>query len=141
MNPVPYEELTQSDLMKLCVWREARGEGLLGKRGVAHVILNRVAEPCWWGDDIPSVILKPWQFSSFNPSDPNSDKWPLDVDPSFVDCSDVCNAVLQGTDKDITSGATFYCDVSINEPEDWVKAGYLLKLQVGRLRFYVPPTK
>jgi N-acetylmuramoyl-L-alanine amidase len=141
VNAVPYEELTQSDLMKLCVWREARGEGLLGKRGVAHVIINRAADPCWWGHDIVSVILKPWQFSSFNPGDPNSRKWPEDTDPTFLDCSGVCNAVLQGTDKDITNGSTFYCDISINEPEDWVKAGYLLKLEVGRLRFYVPPTK
>jgi spore germination cell wall hydrolase CwlJ-like protein len=127
--------------MKLCVWREARGEGLLGKRGVAHVIVNRAADPCWWGDDIPSVILKPWQFSSFNVGDPNADKWPEDSDPSFQDCSDVCNAVLAGTDKDITGGATFYNDSSINEPTDWIKAGYILTLQVGRLSFYEAPTK
>jgi N-acetylmuramoyl-L-alanine amidase len=141
MNAVPYEELSPSDLLKLCVWREARGEGMLGKRGVAHTVLNRVAADSWFGDDIQSVILKPWQFSSFNSNDPNYNEWPADNDPSFIDCSDVCNAVLAGTDKDITGGATFYCDISINEPEDWVKAGYLLKLQVGRLRFYVPPTK
>jgi len=76
MQAAAYSELSALDLMKLCVWREARGEGMLGKRGVAQVIQNRANDPSWWGHDIRSVILKPWQFSSFNMADPNSEKWP-----------------------------------------------------------------
>src|SRR5450755_941272 len=41
MQAAAYSELSPLDLMKLCVWREARGEGILGKRGVAQVIQNR----------------------------------------------------------------------------------------------------
>ena len=131
-----YSELSALDLMKLCVWREARGEGILGKRGVAHVIQNRADDPSWWGHDVRSVILKPWQFSSFNAADPNSNKWPAHGDPSFRDCENVCEAVAGGSDEDITSGATSYYDISIPRPR-WASDGTnVLTLSVGRLRFY-----
>jgi N-acetylmuramoyl-L-alanine amidase len=137
MNPAPYSHLSELDLFKLCVWREARGEGQLGKRGVAHVIQNRAANPGWWGGpSLHSVILKAWQFSSFNPGDPNSEKWPADDDPSFQDCSEICETVTRGTDEDITNGATSYYDISIPAPV-WVTDGSNdLTLAVGRLKFY-----
>ena len=30
----------------------------------------------WWGDDWESVVLHPWQYSSFNANDPNAVKLP-----------------------------------------------------------------
>src|SRR5580698_3087561 len=113
MTPQPYNTLSDLELCALCVWREARGEGLLGKRGVAHVILNRASEPGWWGSTIQSVILFPFQFSSFNPSDPNADKWPLEDDPSWMDSLNVAQDVLVNNDSDITNGAVYYYDISI----------------------------
>ena len=131
-----YSELSALDLMKLCMWREARGEGILGKRGVAYVIQNRADDSSWWGHDVRSMILKPWQFSSFNAADPNSNKWPAHGDPSFRDCENVCEAVAGGNDEDITSGATSYYDISIPRPR-WASDGSnVLTLSVGRLRFY-----
>jgi cell wall hydrolase len=138
MQAAPYNELSPLDLMKLCVWREARGEGMLGKRGVAHVIQNRADDPSWWGHDVRSVILKPWQFSSFNAADPNSCKWPALGDSSFQDCENICEAVSAGKDEDVTSGATSYYDTSIQPPK-WAADGInVLTLAVGRLRFYKP---
>jgi spore germination cell wall hydrolase CwlJ-like protein len=134
VTPENYAALPDRDLMALCVWREARGEEILGKRGVAHVILNRVNNPSWWGNSIQSVILKARQFSSFNPGDPNETRWPLDDDPSFMDCQWVCNGVLQATDEDITNGAEFYYDISIPAPS-WA-ADYTFQIQIGRLKFY-----
>jgi N-acetylmuramoyl-L-alanine amidase len=136
MQAAPYGELSALDLMKLCVWREARGEGILGKRGVAHVIQNRADDPSWWGHDIRSVILKPWQFSSFNAADPNSDKWPADGDPSFQDCEQICEAVEARKDEDITAGATSYYDISIPPPAWAADGSNVLTLSVGRLQFY-----
>ena len=136
MQAAAYSELSALDLMKLCVWREARGEGMLGKRGVAQVIQNRANDPSWWGHDIRSVILKPWQFSSFNMADPNSEKWPAEGDPSFQDCADVCEAVATGRHEDITSGATSYYDISIPPPSWAANGSNVLTLAVGHLRFY-----
>jgi len=136
MQAVPYSELSALDLMKLCVWREARGEKILGKRGVAHVIQNRANDPSRWGHDVRSVILKPWQFSSFNAADPNSSKWPAPGDSSFQDCENICEAVAAGKDEDITSGATSYYDISIAPPRWATDGSNVLMLAVGRLRFY-----
>jgi len=134
MNPQPYDTLSDLQICSLCVWREARGEGLLGKRGVAHVIFNRANNPSWWGHDIKTVILAPWQFSSFNETDPNSGLWPADNDPSYSDSLTIAEDVLINGDEDITSGATSYYDISIPAP---IWAGTMtLTLAVGRFRFY-----
>src|SRR5271168_1882889 len=134
MNLQPYEALSDLELCALCVWREARGEGLLGKRGVAHVILNRASNPGWWGHTVSNVILHPYQFSSFNEGDPNADKWPEDNDPSYSDSLTVAEDVLVNGDSDITQNATSYFDISIPTP---IWAGTMdLTLSVGRLRFY-----
>jgi N-acetylmuramoyl-L-alanine amidase len=136
MQAGAYSELSELDLMKLCVWREARGEGILAKRGVAHVIQNRANDPSWWGHDVRSVILKPWQFSSFDAADPNSEKWPAEGDLSFSDCAEVCEAVTAGKDEDITRGATSYYDVSIPAPSWAANGSNVFTLAVGHLRFY-----
>lgn len=48
---------------------EAEGESYLGKRAVAHVIMNRVADKRW--PDRPSdVCLQPKQFSCWNVGSP-----------------------------------------------------------------------
>lgn len=134
MDPQPYNTLSPVEICALCVWREARGEGMLGKRGVAHVILNRTLRPGWWGTTISTVILFPFQFSSFNAGDPNEDKWPADNDPSFSDSLTVAEDVLEKGETDLTAGATSYYSVDIPEPE-WAKT-MILTLAVGRLKFY-----
>lgn len=137
MQPQPYSQLTEPQLLTLCIWREARGEGVIGRRGVGWVIVNRVENPCWWGHDIHSVILKPYQFSSFNDGDPNSDKWPVDNSAGEVECQSIANAIVKGTDTDITDGATHYHDVSMGWPTAWGdQAQYSNTLNVGRFRFY-----
>src|SRR5262249_25685887 len=50
-------------------WAEARSEGELGMRAVAHVMVNRVGDR--FGDDLQTVILAPKQFSAWNLGDPN----------------------------------------------------------------------
>ena len=139
MESQPYSDLSDLSLMALCCYREARGEPFDGKRGVCHVIANRAAKPGWWGRDVPSVILKPWQFSSFNTTDPNSLIWPLDNDPAWTQCLAAAAGILVGQDPDLTSGATYYHDISIPFPKAWgAESGYVNTLIVGRLKFYRP---
>ena len=148
MRPQPYTELTYLQLLELCVWREAQGEPYDGKRAVAHVVRNRVyGTTKWWGRDWESVILHPWQFSSFNKNDPNSRKWPEDTDPSFLDSQVAAESVYLGNDGDLTAGATFYHATSMGWPASWGDPNdYEETLSIGRHKFYrlrtvLPPTR
>jgi hypothetical protein len=47
-------------------------EDLAAKIAAGCVIRNRVQHPSWYGRNWFEVITKPYQFSSFNPGDPNS---------------------------------------------------------------------
>lgn len=136
MKPQPYSELSDLELLSLCVWREARGEGLLGKRGVAHVVKNRADRPSWWGDSIHTVILHPFQFSSFNEGDPNSSKWPEDADAFYSDSLTVSEDVLVNGDEDITGGAVNYYDISIPPPAWTWAADMVFTVALGRFRFF-----
>jgi spore germination cell wall hydrolase CwlJ-like protein len=137
MEPIAYDEMTSEALLSLCVWREARGEGMLGKRGVAHCILNRVNARSFFGHDVQSVILKPYQFSSFNASDPNADKWPAVDDPSWMDSQAAAHQVLSWNDPDLTSGALYYFSPPLTAPPHaWGSVG--VTLVVGNLTFCKP---
>ena len=139
MEAQPYKELSDVFLLALCCYREARGEPMEGKRGVCHVVRNRTQEPTWWGDDWKTVILKPYQFSSFNENDHNSGVWPLDDEPAWKDCLAAAGAVYKGVDEDLTQGAVFYHDTSIGWPKVWGNvAEYVNTINIGRLKFYRP---
>jgi hypothetical protein len=138
MEPTPFDQLSDLVLLELCVWREARGESFDGKRAVAWAIKNRVDSPRWWGHDWHTVILKPWQFSSFNLGDPNHTRWPLDTDQSFIECTEACQPVYIGADTDdLTNGATHYYDTSIEWPKGWGRPEeWDNTLNIGRLKFF-----
>src|SRR5215813_5580046 len=107
VNAVPYEDLDDAHLLALCIWREARGEGMFGRRGVGCTVRNRINAHSYFGHDYATVILKPYQFSSFNVSDTNSTRWPIDGELSWMGCLAEANEVLGGCD-DVTNGALFY---------------------------------
>jgi N-acetylmuramoyl-L-alanine amidase len=131
------DELDELEVMALTVWGEARGEGAEGQAAVAWVIRNRARWPrhSWWGDDIRSVCLRPWQFSVWNARDPNRDKM-LDLDshdPSLAGIREICRKVLADEIPDPTEGCTHYC-TQVSRPE-W-KRGRLPRKSVGRHAFY-----
>ena len=137
MEAAPYNQLSEADLMALCIYREARGEGMMGKRGVGHVILNRVNARSFFGHDVASVILKPYQFSSFNASDPNVDVWPDDADAAWIDCQAAAHQVLNWNDPDLTAGALYYFSPPLTvAPHAWGHVG--VTLVVGNLTFCKP---
>lgn len=125
-------------LLGLATWREARGELLSAKQGVACSIRNRVLNPGWWGHDYVGCILMPWQYSSFNRNDPNATKFPLESDPSWRDCLDVAGETYFNTLTDPTSGADSYFDISLDHnPPSWATDGSKTKTcDIGRLHFY-----
>jgi|SRR5215471_10021632 len=136
MDEQPYDQLSDVDLLALCCWREARGEPFEAKLAQCWSVRNRVEKPSWWGNSYSTVILKPWQYSSFNANDPNATKWPHDS-PDWLDCQQAASQVLNGEVPDPTNGATNYYDTSITFPRAWGNENeWENTLNIGRLKFW-----
>lgn len=138
MTPRMYtiDQTYELNLLALVVWREARGEIVPAKNAVAWSIRNRVMHPSWWGTDWISVILKPLQYSSFNHGDPNSTKWPLPLDQSWMACQEAAEDAYASVGVDPVSGATHYYDTSIAAPL-WAQSDTMTHvLDVGHLKFW-----
>ncbi len=119
-------------LTALCVWREARGEKYEGKLGVVWTLRNRckAAPAQGWKHDMAGNILKPWQFSSFNADDPNSQKYPVDGTPDWLDCL----KAAADESPDPTNGATFYFSRPLHEaPKVW--GNVVITAVIGGLTF------
>ena len=106
-----YTTLSDVELLTVCIYGEASGEPPLGKLAVAHVVLNRAAHPSWWGHTLKEVILKPSQFSCFNPGDPNAKRIKSMVDLGYYNqsCAHIAALTLGGHTVDPVGGATHYC--------------------------------
>lgn len=76
-----FNDLTEAQLMALCIWAEARGEGMEGRIAVGSVILNRVDSRKWDGETVHEVIMCPWQFSWLNSIPPQTVQ-----DPQYERC-------------------------------------------------------
>ena len=111
------DEVPNVYLTALCAWREARGASLEAIRGVLHVIRNRALTPSWWGSGYVGVVLRPYQFSSFNAGDPNATKFPTADDVQFKNILFLTEKVMLGQDQDLTDGAVLYCES--NSFPDW----------------------
>lgn len=91
------------------IWAEARGEPEAGKDAVALVIKNRAIKRKM---SPAMVCLQKWQFSCWNPDDPN---YKLISDPNrdistidWGECLDSFQYVFGADPKDFTKGATHY---------------------------------
>ena len=118
--------LNEIDVLARTIWAEARGEGKTGMESVGNVIRNRV-EDQRWPDSYNGVCRQKWQFSCWNPNDPNLSKL-LAVglgDRKFLEAYAIASSVIAGHVEDRTFGANHYltctlCD-SPSRPK-WVKA-------------------
>lgn len=132
----PLKEPYLSDptqLLALCIWREARGEPYAAKLGVAWTIKNRclMAPAQGFRFDIPHNILKPWAFSSFMAGDPNAAKYPEPNDPSWIDSL----KAAESTEADPIGSAVFYFSRPLTEPPNvWGRVDQTAV--IGGLKFY-----
>lgn len=108
-----FNNLTDAQLLGLCIWAEARGEGEEGRIAVGSVILNRVKhgrmnDP-WgrrYGRSVHTVIMAPYQFSWLNSNDPQYKRcveiakdWVERDAPGLDLCMDIAEGLLDGTIK------------------------------------------
>lgn len=116
--------------LALCIWRESRGESLLGKLLVGQTVENRVRDPRW-PDTYISVITQKFQFSAFNQNDPNVVTYPKEDDLMWPDCVAVAEFIISAPGK-ITM-ANHYHAKSITP--SWAKDKVPLKIE-GNHIFY-----
>lgn len=131
------EEAWEVALLALCVWREARDQTIAAKAGVAWSIRNRVQHPTWWGTDYQSVILKPKQYSSFNPGDPNATKFPIGEKPEIWQaCLMAAEKAYRAIGENPIDNATSYFDKSMDaDPPAWA-ARMTHVCDIDALRFF-----
>lgn len=125
------------DILARTVYGEARGEPEASRQGVAFVAINRARIAAktgrkQFGDgSIATACLAPFQFSSWNPNDPNRPQMlavTLD-DPVFQECFYIALQAVLGKVSDPSQGATFYWANSIPTPawaqgKDYVSLGH-----------------
>lgn len=122
----------------LAVWREARGEALIGKVGVACVILARSVDALdRWPKDVAKVALQRAQFSCFLPGDPNSVLFPLPGGPEWGAWLEARRAVEEAkAGNDPTGGANHYHSIPDGRPfPKWADEKKETR-QLGGFRFY-----
>lgn len=125
-------------ILPLCIWREARGESFDAKRGVAWAIRNRASDARnRWPKTLQGVILQPWQFSSFNATDPNSKKFPGLEDAAWHESIQAADSTL----PDNIAGAQMYHSYTEAQQALWphwakMPAAYPQTAHIGAFRFY-----
>lgn len=126
-------------LLALCMWREARGEGLEGMTAVGLVIQNRVRR---WNQSWSSVIVGKNQFSSMTvPGDSQLVVWPTN-ETLFQQAYMKAWDIFKGECPDITNGALYYAYLP-NVTSGWFlreiiskSAEHPVLAKVGRHTFY-----
>jgi len=133
-------KLTVTEFMEaLAIYREARGESKAAKAAMLAVIRNRAAEsPKYgWPKTTIGVIVQPWQFSSFNASDPNATVWPDPGSPgrwqAWLECCDVVTVPLTA---DPTNGANHYEAIPDAEKRPKWADPAKMTCEIGKTRFY-----
>lgn len=136
---------TENDIesLKLCAWKEARGEGADGIAAVMWVIKNRVGAP-GFASSIHDVIYGKNQFTSMSvPTDPEFNLTPKPDDEVFASCDATARAVLEGLNTaDPTNGAHYYANLH-NVTSGWFyehimmdSYNHPLTAQIGRHTFF-----
>jgi len=142
------------EILARTVYGEARGEPELGRVAVAFVPCNRAElaarfvemhgrrHPLYGDGTVASACLARWQFSCWNPNDPNRPKLEaLDLSTAAAAPSlEAATVAIRRAEPDPTGGATHYHTAmaprdGIDWPPDWTE-GQTPTAQVGAHVFY-----
>lgn len=129
------DKFNDQGIVARTIWGEARGESYKGKQAVACVLMNRIKSGLtWWGHDLRSCSLKPYQFSCWLVGDPNRAKL-MEItadDPIFRECLDIAELAVNGTLHDVVDGADSYYAKGTPTPRwaqklnPWIEIGHHL---------------
>lgn len=118
---LPLEQQDEDTLLAMLIWGEGRGEPAIARVAIAHVPLTRVQVRAASGK-VPSYSLaqtilrnvngKVYQFSCFNPSDPNREKLlhPIEAEGLglWAACWTTAIEAIEGRSVNPAPGATHY---------------------------------
>ncbi|WP_010297196.1 cell wall hydrolase [Candidatus Odyssella thessalonicensis] len=124
------------------IYGEARGEyyrvdgGLASLIAVGNVVNNRYKQQSWYGKTIAEVCQKPYQFSCWNPNDPNQKLITTTImDPLFDICLDVADRIIKDEWPDLTRGCDHYHAASMATFPTWSLSSKP-QLKIGQHIFY-----
>lgn len=121
-----YDDQNDIDLLALCTWKEARGEGELGCDAVMHVIKNRIGAT-GFAHTLHDVVMGRNQFSSMSiPSDLEFNLQPKSDDAIYLHCVDMASKVLTGSETDPTHGAHYYVNLTTMQMDGWFERNIVL---------------
>ena len=118
------DHLTDAELLAWLTYGEAEGEPIAGQLAVMHTVLNRIAKPRWWGNDVRSVILCPNQYDGVARI-PKTAKTPPE---RFMT---LALATLGGWTVDTSKGSTHFHAVYRKKPWDLPE-----RVRIGAHIFY-----
>lgn len=130
------QEITNADyfMLALCMWREARGEGISGMIAVGCVARNRVNKH---SSSFYIEIVKPLQFSSItDKGDSQLGLYPNIHDAAMLEAIQLAEAIIHNRVTDPTLEATLYYDDSITFPKSWNPSRVMATIKIGRFNFY-----
>ena len=135
-RPDPQHQLAE---LAKTIWLEAAGEGYRGMLAVAHVVMNRVADPRW-GNTPERVVHDPYQFSCWN-LDPDTRDWRearfenMIGMESYAEAWRAAAGAFFGTERDETAGACHYLAERVKDSTYWAE-GKLPCAKIGNHLFY-----
>ncbi len=130
------------DILARTIYGEARGEfarldgGMTSLMAVGNVVMNRTKQRTWYGNTVKEVCLKPWQFSCWNPNDPNLHMLLHPVGGRVFDvCTLVAEKLISGTWPDVTNGSDHYHASTLKSFPKWTLDAKP-KFKIGAHIFY-----
>lgn len=120
---VALEQQPEGVILRMLLCGEARGEDdasgtleAVAMLAVLWTLENRRRRPRWERLSLKAIALQPWQFSCFNPNDPNRPAL-LDLhksDPiSWERADTVCDLFERGLTVEPIKRATHYCTAAL----------------------------
>jgi spore germination cell wall hydrolase CwlJ-like protein len=114
-------DVVDAHWMALTMWGEARNQGEIGMRAVAHVIANR-RDAKTHGTFVTDTVSAAWQFSCWNKNDANRAMMLAIEDlpeggtahRQWLSAKRIAAEVLAGRSTDPTAGALFYHTTSVH---------------------------
>jgi spore germination cell wall hydrolase CwlJ-like protein len=133
-SPAPIETSLNEYLCMLeAVHFESRGEGYMGKVGVANVLMNRVKNQRYFPNTVCGNVNKHAAFEyklkglkTIRLTNPKEKE-------SFIESAKIAFQAVQGELPDITGGADHFFNPSVTRP-DWERAA-LSKIDIYNHRF------